>query len=82
MNVQVVVQKSAEGTNLILRDVEGQFLEAKPLEEAMPEGGSGEDTRVETLWEALQTMGEERNALQEQVSALRAELESMKMIHS
>ena len=81
MNVQVIVQKSTEGTNLILRDVEGQFLEAKPQGEVTPVDRSGEEssgdegeTDVETLRETLWTMGQEKSTLQKEVSAVKFEL--------
>ena len=76
MNFQVV-QKLVEGTNLIQRDKEGQFLETKPLEEVMPRDGSGKESPREeeemSLQIALKTVSEERSSLEEEVSALRLE---------
>ena len=68
MNVQVVLQRSSKGTTLTLRDVGGDFMEAKPVESESEddgdgEGGGGEETNVESLREALHTMGEEKNVL-------------------
>ena len=61
MNVQVVLQKSGTGTTLVLRDVDGEFLEAKPAEQeeeeeegSEEEGGSDGGSRDEAnLQEAL-----------------------------
>lgn len=86
-NTQVLLQEAARGVHVSLQDVDGIFLEAEPPVRAeSPNGGSeqgeglgepgADDT--EPLRQALHEAECEKHALQQEVRAMREELESVR----